>query len=56
MKALYSTKPSAGSGLPFYSFIVKTDGILDTKIFLCSVENSNKVKKVMHFITGHILI
>lgn len=44
MKALYSTKPSAGSALPFYfSFIVKTDGILDKKIVLLSVKNANKV-------------
>lgn len=56
MKALYSTKHSAGSGLLFYSFIVKTDGILVTKIVLHSGENANKVKKVMLYFTGHILI
>lgn len=56
MKALYSAKPSGGQAFLFYSFIVKTDGILDTEIDLCSVENANKVKKVVLYISGHILI
>lgn len=56
MKALYSTKHSAGSGLLFYSLILKTDGILVPKIVLHSVENANNVKKPMLYTTGHIFI
>lgn len=54
MKALYSTKPSAGQASFFYSLIVKTEGILDTNVVMCSVENANKVKKVMLYITRHL--
>lgn len=49
-KAQYRVRPS------FYYFIVKTDGIFNTKIVLCSFENANRVKKVMLDITGHIFI
>lgn len=55
-ESIIFNKAQCRSDLSFYSFLVKTDGILDTKIVLCSVENANKVRKVMLYITGHILI